>query len=421
MVARYIYTLLFYIALPFILLRLLWKSRNNRDYREKIYERFGFFKKPLPQNCIWLHAVSLGESIAATPLIKNIRRNYPNIPIVVTTTTPTGAKLITKNFADDVTHCFSPYDVPDVLSRFLDKVKPRLLIIMETELWPNLFFYCEKRHIPIFIANARLSEKSARGYKKISALSKQLLRAVNKIAIQTQIEAERFFQLGLDPSKAEITGSIKFDLEIPAGLQDSAKILRQQWGENRLIWIAASTHENEETQILEAYKKIKLQIPNLLLVLVPRHQERFNRVIQLCNNYSDHIVLRSENRSCDAKTEIFIGDSMGELLLFYAAANIAFVGGSLITTGGHNPLEPAALNLPILMGPHYFNFADICSRLINTGALKIVNNADDLAQQIITILTTENLRQEMGNKAYEFVIQNKGATAKHMQILATLL
>lgn len=421
MFARYIYTALFYIALPFILLRLLWKSRKNRDYREKIYERFGFFKKTLPQNVIWLHAVSLGESIAATPLIKNIRQNYPEIPIIVTTTTPTGAKLIEKNFGNEITHCFSPYDVPDVLTRFLKKINPRLLIIMETELWPNLFYHCKKHNIPIFIANARLSERSARGYKKIAALSKQLLQAVTKIAVQTPVEAERFIQLGLDPHKAQITGSIKFDLEIPASLQQNAKELRQHWGEKRLIWIAASTHEGEETLILAAYKKLKSQIPQLLLVLVPRHQERFARVIQLCKSHFENIVLRSQNIPCTANTEIFIGDSMGELLLFYAAADIAFVGGSLIPVGGHNPLEPAALNLPILMGPHYFNFADICSRLSTTGALKIVNNEDELNQQILSIATNENLRHEMGNKAYEFVLQNKGATAKHMQILTTLL
>lgn len=419
--ARYIYTILFYIALPFILLRLLWKSRKNRDYREKVYERFGIFKKTLPQNCIWLHAVSLGESIAATPLIKNIHKNYPDIPIVVTTTTPTGAKLIEKNFGNEVTHCFSPYDIPDVLERFLNKIKPRLLIIMETELWPNLFYSCKTRHIPIFIANARLSERSARGYQKISALSKQLLQAVTKIAVQTQIEAERFIQLGLDPNKAQVTGSIKFDLEIPAKLREKAKDLRQQWGETRFVWVAASTHEGEETQILAAFKKLKLQLPQLLLVLVPRHQERFARVIQLCKNHSENIVLRSENRACTADTEIFIGDSMGELLLFYAAADVAFVGGSLIAVGGHNPLEPAALNLPILMGPHYFNFADICSRLSSTSALKIVNNEEELHQQLFSIASNDNLRHEMGNKAYEFVLQNKGATEKHLQMIGTLL
>lgn len=418
---RYLYTLIFYLILPFILLRLLWRAKKNPAYAQRLSERFGFLPSAVTQGGIWIHAVSVGESLAAVPLIKKLRSKYPELAIIVTTTTPTGGDRIQAALKGEVTHFYIPYDLPDALHRFLNAVQPQLAIIMETELWPNLFHLCNQRNIPLFIANARLSAKSANGYKRIAPITRELLQNITVLAVQTQIEADRFISLGLDPSRIQITGSIKFDLEIPADLITRAAHLREQWGKDRLIWIAASTHEGEEEQILQAYSHISKRIPHVLLVLVPRHPERFARVTALCERSGYSVVLRSQDKECSPSTQIFIGDSMGELLLFYAASDVAFVGGSLVATGGHNPLEPAALNLPIVMGPHVFNFATICNQLQEMQALCIVQNAKQLEEEVLSLLQDENQRQQKGQRGREFVAQNRGALEKHLVLIESLL
>ncbi len=418
---RFLYTLLFYVALPFIMLRLLWRARKNPGYAKHISQRLGFFSKAIEQNGIWIHAVSMGETIAATPLIKALQKQYPNIPIVITNTTPTGAERANINFGDSVTQLYFPYDVPCVLQRFLAAVKPRCLIMIETELWPNLFHCCAQKNVPVFIANARLSARSAKGYQRISALIKPMLQCVTSMAVQTQAEAERFIKLGLAADRIQVTGSIKFDLEIAADLFERSKQLRAQLGNDRPVWIAASTHEGEEEKVLEAFAEVKKQIPNILLMLVPRHPERFGRVADLCKQRNYKIVLRSEKINCNNETDIFVGDTLGELLLFYGAADIAFVGGSLVPVGGHNPLEPAAMGVPIIMGPKLFNFLQISEQLQQAGAMLKVENTNELAQQVITLLQNSNKREHMGVAAQQFVAQNRGALAKHLVLIEKIV
>lgn len=421
---RRFYTFLFYLALPLIFFRLLWRARKNPGYLKNIKERFGLLNFSIPKGGIWLHAVSVGESLAAVPLIKALQKNYPQLPIIITNTTPTGRDRIRelfKDHKDQIINCYLPYDLPSTLQRFFARVKPRLGIIMETELWPNLFYVCGQQKIPLLIANARLSEKSARGYQRIRSLTKDMMQNITMLAVQTATEAERFVKLGLDRKRITVTGSIKFDLEIPETLANQAQALRSLWGLQRLIWIAASTHESEEEQILTIYPKLRAIFPELLLVLVPRHPDRFARVINLAKRHGHQIVLRSENKQCAQETSIFIGDSMGELLLFYAASDLAFVGGSLIEKGGHNPLEPAALGLPVVMGPHVYNFAAIVDQLQKQQAMMLVQNISQLEMQTILLLKEKVLRQQMGKNGRDFVLKNRGALNKHLAIIENIL
>lgn len=418
---RYLYTILFYLSLPVILLRLLWRARNNSAYAKGWSQRFGYLPKTIPKDCIWIHAVSVGESLAAVPIIKALQQSHPKIPILVTTMTPTGADRVRAAFDHQVILSYAPYDLPSALNRFLTACQPRLLILMETELWPNLLHGCNLRKIPVFVANARLSIRSAAGYQRISSMTRAMLSAVTLLAVQTQVEAERFIALGLDPARAKVTGSIKFDLEFPADLLERATLLRAQWGSNRPVWIAASTHEGEEEQILNAFARIRKVLPQSLLVLVPRHPSRFMRVAALCKQQGYEQVLRSENKSCSASTAIFIGDSMGELLLFYAASDVAYVGGSLIATGGHNPLEPAAVGLPVIMGPHLFNFLAISDQLQAAHAMIKIQNAEQLAQQILQLLQDKTLRKQMGENGRKFVSENRGALAKQLSLIEDML
>lgn len=418
---RRLYTLLLYCALPFILLRLCWRARKNPAYLQRWRERLGYLTKPINKHGLWIHAVSVGETLAAVPLIKALRLRYPELAITVTTTTPTGADRVQAALAEHVTHVYMPYDLPAVLQRFLDTIQPRCLMIMETELWPNLFQICAARHLPIMIANARLSAKSAAGYQRIAFLTRPMLKHITVLAAQTAADAERFIALGLDPTHVHITGSVKFDLEIPAELEQQAKLLRQQWGLDRLCWIAASTHEGEEELVLAAHTEIRKKLPTALLILVPRHPERFTRVATLCKRQGYPVILRSDNVPCSADTAVFIGDSMGELLLLYAASDVAFVGGSLIATGGHNPLEPAALGLPVIMGPYVFNFALISEELVASGAMRQINDSAQLASQISILLQDTQQRHAMGNYGQQFVAQNRGAVGKHLLLLEPFL
>ena len=418
---RYIYTAVFYLLLPFIFLRLWWKARKNSAYAQKWQERLGIVKTPITPNGIWLHAVSVGESLAAIPLIKALLKYYPATPITVTNETPTGAERIRAALGEHVTQLYMPYDVPFAVKNFLHNVKPKLVILMETELWPNILHICKQQHIPILLANARLSARSAQRYQRIDKIIRPMLHKLNVIAAQAPADAKRFIKLGAEPTKVVVTGSIKFDLEIPQDLTTKAQLLREQWGNDRLIWIAASTHAGEEEQILSAYQKIKCVFPHLLLVLVPRHPERFLSVTNYCKKQNYQLVLRSENKSCAATTDIVIGDTMGELLLFFSAADIAFVGGSLIEQGGHNPLEPAAVGLPIVMGPHTFNFAAIVEQLKNCHAMIEVNNSEQLAEKIIALLQDKNKCEQLSKAGRQFIEKNRGALAKQLEIIAQLL
>ncbi len=419
---RLLYCLFVYCAAPFAVLRLLWRSRKAPAYRQRIGERFACFDLPKEyQGGIWIHTVSVGEVIAAAPLIIALTKRYPDKKFIVTTLTPTGSERVKALLPKTIYHIYAPYDLPCAVKRFLNQLQPKLLILMETELWPNILHYCQARQIPCLLANARLSERSFRGYNRFQPLAKHMMQALSIIAAQAEPDAERFIKLGANRNNVRITGNVKFDMEIPASLIEAAEVLRQQLGAHRAIFIAASTHEGEDEQILEAFKQIKQAIPQALLMLVPRHLERFNKVAILCEKAGLRVTRRSKDTPCTNETDVFLGDTMGELRLFFGAADVAFIGGSLVPHGGHNMLESAAFNLPVLSGPHVFNFLKV-SRLMNEAqALITVHNAKELAERVVTLLQKPELRQQLGQQGKEVVDANRGALEKHLQLVDKLL
>lgn len=416
---RYLYTLLFYLALPYVFIRLWLRSLRAPEYRKRLGERLGYYPIKLDK-CIWVHAVSVGETIAAIPLIKAIKSTYPNTPILVTNMTPTGAARVKTAFGDSVIQAYIPYDLPDAVTRFLNAMHPVAAIIMETELWPNLLAACRKKNIPICLVNARLSAKSAQGYGRIASLTREMLQNINVIAAHGQADAQRFIDLGAPKDHVVVTGNIKFDLELPQDLLSKCEALRATLGQQRFIWIAASTHEGEEEVVLAAHKKLREKNPQALLILVPRHPNRFDAIAKL-SEQSFVTKRRSQQQTCTAETAVYLGDTMGELLLMYGAADVAFVGGSLIPRGGHNMLEPGALEKAVLTGPHLFNFAEISDLFVSAQALTKVTNAESLADQLVMLMQNPNERMQMGQRARSVVDANRGALAKQLAVVNKLV
>lgn len=412
---RYIYNLFLYLILPFLPLRLLWKSRKSAAYRKRIAERFAFFNFPALKSSIWVHAVSVGESISAAPLIQDLIRDYPKTTIVVTTMTPTGAERIQKIFNGQVLQLYVPYDYPFAVKRFLRHINPKILILMETELWPNILYYSAQYKIPIILANARLSEKSFANYKKISWFMRPILNRITSVAAQSKLDAKRFLALGIDPKKIAVTGNLKFDAQVPDDVFAQAKQLRLAWGKDRPIWIAASTHKGEEEKVLQAAKMVREILPESLLVLVPRHPQRFNEVFDLCCAQGLEVIRYKERQKCLATTNVILGDVMGHLLLFYAASDIAFVGGSLIPWGGHNLLEPAALAKPIISGQNLNAFLEISQLLTDAEALVKVDDEVSLAQNLLQLFKEKTWQEKLGCAALDVVEKHRGATKKILE------
>lgn len=405
---RRLYTIALYLLVPLVIFRLWWRGRKNPDYRKRIAERFGFFSRLPEKKRIWLHSVSVGETIAAAPLIKKLLAEYPDYSLLITTTTPTGSAQLKRLFGEQVEHVYFPYDLPDVIHRFFHRAQPDILIVMETELWPNLYSKCAQQKIPVLVANARLSPRSLAGYAKISGVIRAVLGNISIIAPQSEADAERFKRLGADKKQIHICGNIKFDLQIPVEAKETGEALKRKFG-NRPVWIAASTHDGEDAQILSAHRNILGQLPDALLILVPRHPERFNEVARLCQEEKFSMTRRSRNDYPDANTQVYLGDTMGELLQLYAAADVAFVAGSLVPTGGHNPLEPAALGLPVLTGPHVFNFAEIVDALQVKNAMNLIHSSRELAERVTQLLQQPEERSVLGEAGRQLVTDNRGA------------
>ncbi|MGP1931153.1 MAG: lipid IV(A) 3-deoxy-D-manno-octulosonic acid transferase [Arsenophonus sp. ET-YP4-MAG3] len=412
-----LYQIFFYFIQPVILLRLLWRSRKFPAYRKHWNERYGFYNTKMISGGILLHSVSVGEILAAVPLVKSLLHQYPKLPITISTMTPTGLERILLEFGSDVQRVYLPYDLSGSIRRFLNNLDPKLTIIMETELWPNLILQLKQRKIPLIIANARLSERSAARYQKISFFVKNLLKKITLIIAQNQDDGERFIKLGLARKKLYTIGSLKFDISISPEIIIKAITLRQQWASKRQIWIAGSTHKGEELIILQAHTKLLIQFPSLLLILVPRHPERFKKIKLLTIKAKLRYVCRSENVVPNIDTQVIIGDTMGELILLYGIADIAFIGGSLVNKGGHNPLEAAAHAIPILMGPYTFNFKDICIKLKKADGLITVNDTKSLIFTISYLLKDKNYRLYHGQKSAEVLHKNKGALQKLLKLL----
>jgi 3-deoxy-D-manno-octulosonic-acid transferase len=416
---RSVYNLLFYLLLPFILLRLLWRSLRTPEYRKRIPERLGFYSFAL-QESLWVHAVSVGESIAAIPLIKGLQQRYPGKVIVVTTMTPTGAARIKSALGDSITHLYIPYDFLGAVQRFFANVQPVIGIIMETELWPNLLGVAKARGIPLCLVNARLSAKSAAGYQRIPALTREMLSAIQVIAAHGAKDAERFIALGADPARVIVTGNIKFDLELPQDLVSKGVALREALGAKRFIWVAASTHEGEEALALAAHKKLCAVAPEALLILVPRHPNRFDAIYKLAEQQFE-TKRRSKEEVCTPSTSVYLGDTMGELLLMYATCDVALVAGSLVHRGGHNMLEAGALGKAILTGPYLHNFAEISDLFVQAQSLCKVKDADELAAELIRLLNHPAERQAMGERALGVVEANRGALAKQLSLVVEMI
>lgn len=418
---RLLYTVVMYAATPVILYRLLVRGLRLRSYLHRWAERFGYFKAPpFTHDSIWVHAVSVGELNAAIPLIIALRERYTDHPVVVTTVTPTGSERLRQVFGDSIFHVYLPYDLPASVKRFLKRIRPRLAVIMETEIWPNLYFACERRGIPVVIANARLSERSLRGYGPVQPLAGEAIRSATFIAAQSQTDYDRFLSLGAHPDRLALVGNIKYDLDMPYEMVDSGVEWRNLAGPSRPVWIAASTHEGEEQAVINAHASVLQRFPNALLIIAPRHPERFRPVVLSCESAGLRVRSRSWDGTAEPDTQCFVADTLGELLRFYAAADVAFVAGSIDAIGGHNVLEPALLGKPIVVGPHTFNFAEITDLLISRGAAIRVKSGDDLGQSITRLLGHRDEMERMGAAAADVIAHQRGALGRTLAIIDRL-
>ena len=403
---------------PLLLVRLAVRGFGNRAYWRRWPERIGFTSGPTAPHLAWVHAVSVGEVNAAAPLVQAIVEQYPGQRLVVTTMTPTGSDQARRMFGDAVDHAYIPYDFPGAVSRFLARVRPELAVIMETEIWPNVLRGCQARRIPVTFANVRLSQKSFDGYRRVRALFRGPLQSAAAFAVQSEADAARLRALGARKGTVHITGSIKFEVPLPARLTELARHLRSHWGSDREIVVAGSTHEGEEQVILDAYDAVKRDHPTLLMVLVPRHPERFDQVARLVRRAGYRFARRSESAaSLPAELEIYVGDTMGELPTFYAAADVAIVGGSFVPVGGHNILEASAVGIPVIFGPHMFNFDDISRTTLARGAGLQAQRPEELGALLAEYLGQPRKRAQAGRAGARMVEENRGALAHTLGIL----
>ncbi|MFK7885694.1 MAG: lipid IV(A) 3-deoxy-D-manno-octulosonic acid transferase [Gammaproteobacteria bacterium] len=418
---RFLYVLLSYLLTPVVLGFLLWRGARNRAYLERLPERFGFGQHMTQQPCVWVHAVSVGEIQAASALVRRILHDFPTLPVTVTTTTPTGAQRAWDLFGDQVQHRFAPYDLPGSVARFFDRVVPKVAIIIETELWPNLYNECGRRGVPLILASARISPLSVGKYRRFVSLFREALSHGIVIGAQSESDAERFRSLGANPARTFTTGNIKFDFELPLGTREKGLVLRETHGANRPVWIAASTHDDEEALVLDAFETILESAPDALLILVPRHPERFRGVGQLLAERGFNYVARTSNKTCDASTSVWLIDTLGELQAIYGAADVAFVGGSLVPVGGHNLLEPAALGVAVVTGKHLYNTEDIADMLVREGGVRVVEDSAELAQVVTHLLSEKDARETMSRAAEQIIETNRGAVDRLLELISPIL
>lgn len=418
---RRIYTIILALLSPLALLRIWWRGRRSPGYRERWQQRLGHISRPNGGPLIWVHAVSVGEAQAAQPLIRRLLANYPAHRIYVSTTTPTGSERVRRLFGDEVDHGYFPFDLPHIVGRYLDVLHPDVVLVMETEIWPNLLAECERRSVPIMLINARLSARSERGYRWAGSLTYESLQRIQRIAVQSEPDRERFIALGAPAERVVITGSLKFDIRLPASIMEQAEVLRLGWGMDRPVWVAASTHDGEEQQVLEAHKEILKHYPEALLVLVPRHPERFDAVADLVGTKGFGYLRRSREPCAEMSCQVYVGDTMGELPVFYAAADVAYVGGSLVEVGGHNILEPAALGVPVVFGPHMFNFSAISELFLDQEAARQATDAEELADCVSRWMADSGERARVGDNGRRVVEANRGALEATMRLVEETL
>ncbi len=409
---RLLYTLALFLLLPWALLHLWLRARRQPAYLEHIAERFGFSDEHAGPPLIWVHAVSVGETRAAEPLIKALRQRNPAHRILLTHTTPTGRKTGVELFGDDVSRCYLPYDFPFAVKRFLRHFRPQVGIVMETEIWPNLFEHCHRNGIPVYLVNARMSDKSARSYARFRSLAGVALRKLDGIGAQSERDAARLTELGA--RAVAVTGNIKFDRTAPPEMVALGTRFRELFG-NRKVLLAASTREGEEAMILDALAGT--DVAELLIVIVPRHPQRFDEVGALLRQRGHAFVRRSENRPVGADVRVVLGDSMGEMFAYYCASDVAFVGGSLLPLGGQNLLEACTVGRPVIVGPHTFNFEEATEGAIEAGSALRVADAPALAGAVASLFRDPGRREAMAEAGRRFAEKHRGATERTMAML----
>tara|TARA_R110002049_G_scaffold18884_9_gene71698 strand:+ start:10964 stop:12229 length:1266 start_codon:yes stop_codon:yes gene_type:complete len=417
---RILYNLLTYVLLiPYTIYWLL-RALVNDSYRHRLAQRFGFAYQRLEPS-LWVHAVSVGEVVAAAPLIRALLERYPQHPLLLTTVTPTGAARAQSLFGDAIAHAYIPFETPDAVNRFFRRAQPKIAMIMETEIWPNLYHGCGTRRIPLVLVSARISPRSVNSYRKLLPLFRETLSHGIVIAAQSEADAERFISLGASEQRTRVTGNIKFDTELPPDLLARGQALRRKVMGERPVWIAASTHDGEEELVLQAHRQLLAKHPNLLLILVPRHPQRFPAVRSLIEKSEFEYVARTSGDACKASTSVYFGDTMGEVTLFYAASDIAFVAGSLTPIGGHNMLEPAALGVPVLTGPYVFNAQEIADRFVAEEACRMVQDTDGLVAEVDRLLRHPNEARALGENGRQILEKNRGALLRLLGLIEPLI
>jgi len=418
---RFGYVVFTYLMLPLICLHLLYKSLGDRNYLKRINERFGFNGNPLNEEIIWIHAVSYGEVKAASSLVYQLIRRYPNKQILLTTYTPTGSALIQELFGDSVHHVYLPYDLNGAVTRFFRWANPEISIIIETELWPNIFHYCGKLDVPLVLASACVSNKSIKLYRLLLWLFQEAVSHGIVVGAQTEEEAKKFISMGASESRTFVTGNIKFDYTTPDGLVEKAQKFRKEFALDKQIWVAGSTHKGEEKIILDAHKRIMETYPDALLIIAPRRPERFQSVLNLIDKKGFSSVSRSNGIKISETTQVILADTMGELPMYYSASSVSFVGGSLLKTGGHNLLEPASLGTPIITGPILFGVEEIANMLQANDALEIIHDAEELSATVCELLSNSSHREKMVKAARRVVDKNRGSIQKLLSLIVPLL
>jgi len=411
--ARFLYTLAMMALLPLALLRLAWRARSQPAYLRNVGERLGRYKEPAPvQPVIWIHAVSVGETRAAQPLIEALLLKYPDHRLLLTHMTPTGRETGEALFADRVSRCYLPYDYPGAVARFLVHFRPCLGVLMETEIWCNLIHACRQRGIPLYLANARLSEKSLRGYQWVSSLMRESICQLAGVAAQTEDDSCRLQSLGA--AHVIVTGNLKFDVTPPVAQVELGRAWRAATGA-RPILLAASTRDGEEVLLLDALNT--LAPSNTLLVIVPRHPQRFDTVAALIDQRGLRYQRRSAGTAIESQTRIVLGDSMGEMFVYYAACDVAFIGGSLAPVGGQNLIEACALGKPVIMGPSNYNFAEAADSAVAAGAAVLVNSATEVMREASRLLADDAAAARVGEASLAFIEAHRGATQRTLDLL----
>lgn len=409
---RALYTLLAYLLLPFISVW-LWL---NRTYRTHMGERFGRYEQTPNPVSYWIHAASVGEVLAARPLVEAILERHPQKRILITTMTPTGRAFVQSSFGERVQLAEFPLDLPFVIRRLLSQFQPRCVIFLETELWPNLLHILQQEAIPVVIANGRLSIKTWRFYMTLHRAFHRQMAKLEWVAAQSGSDAERFITLGAPPERVSVVGNLKFDVQVDSRVRPLARELRKAWG-SRPVFLAASTRDGEELKVLQAFAQVREQYPDALLVLVPRHPGRFDDVAEIVKQAGLSLRRRTDVSDQPVAEQVYLGDTMGELPAFYQAADVIFIGGSLVPLGGHNPLEAAAQGKGVLIGPEQFNFADVYSQLLSSGGALEISNADELAQRVISLFGDTSARKRLGKAAHRVVEENRGGVATTVALI----